>query len=228
MARGERLAVSAKTSADATAEDNLRHVKGKGGVFKATAGLAAQYGNDRVFQYPLGEASIGRTPRRDGTRGLKPWRKFSSSITLAGLMQIRDEFVVMRWRSNGAFKAPVVIRVAIGGYLTGGGVYHSQSGESDFTTARGLRVVMPSTGWTSPVFCAPPSLRLSGMFLEHKHLYRQPYNRFGASRRPILRFRSQGPHGERGQRPQAIITYGAVVHQGRKSRRRNWSARRFR
>jgi 2-oxoisovalerate dehydrogenase E1 component len=184
---------------------------GKGGVFTATRSLTEKFGEDRCFNAPLAESSIVGVAIGLALRGLRPVPEiqFGDYIWTA-MMQIRNELAMMRYRSNGAFHLPVVLRVPVGGYIHGA-PYHSQNIEATFAHFPGLRICYPSNASDAKglLKCAirgeDPTL-----FLEHKGLYRQAY---AASPEPDSDFLL--PLGEatvhRPGKDMTIVTYGALV-----------------
>ena len=217
MGENELIRVFGEDCADAP-EEVIDEVEGKGGVFGTTHGLQKTFGIARCFNTPLAEANIVGRAVGQAIRGLHPAPEVQFfDYVWPAMTQIKSEAATTRWRSNGAFTVPMVLRIPIGGYVSGGAIWHSQCGESIFAHVPGLIVMYPSrardvVGLLRTAFeCEDPVL-----FLEHKRLYRQPYTRDPFPPRDFRIPLGKADYVQRGN-DLTIVTYGYTVQQSREA-----------
>ena len=165
MARNDKMVIYGQDIADP-----------KGGVFTATKGLSDEFGIDRVFNSPLAESSIVGTAVGMAVAGYKPVVEiqFGDYIWTA-MMQLRNEVSTLRYRSNNAWKCPLVVRVPVGGYIHGA-LYHSQSIDGYFIHMPGIYLAYPSNAADAKGLLKM-ACRMDDpvIYMEHKGLYRQGY-----------------------------------------------------
>ncbi|HMO58001.1 MAG TPA: alpha-ketoacid dehydrogenase subunit beta [Roseiflexaceae bacterium] len=182
----------------------------KGGVFLATDGLLAQFGPLRVIDMPIAEAGIVGVAIGAALHGLRPVAEIQFADYLhPAIDQILNEAARFRYRSNGDWSCPIVVRAPFGAGIHGA-LYHSQSVEALFTSTPGLKVVIPATPYDAKgLLIAAIRDPDPVLFLEHKQLYRSLRGEVptGSYIVPIGRAEVR----RRGS-SLSLITYGMMVH----------------
>lgn len=194
-------------------DDVLPFVDGKGGAFGVTKGLQREFGSDRCYNTSVAEAAIIGRAIGQAYRGLRPIPEVQFlDFIWPAMQQLRSEGATIRWRSNGTFTCPMVMRVPVGGYAGGGsGIWHSQCGESFFSHIPGLLIAFPSTvADTVGLMRTAMQSEDPVLFFEHKHLLRQNF-----AKAPYPAGEYMVPFGKartvREGTQLTIVSYGATV-----------------